>query len=626
MSFMPMILFYFTAMPSKFRFFLFYFLGWVIFFDLMRVVFVLYHFDKTKQIPFSETLLSFWYGLRMDISLAAYIILPVMLFALIGLVIPFFNKRSLYISYSVIILLFVTLISLSDLEIYNAWGFRIDTTPLRFLATPREALASVSHLPLIWILLGLIIFLALFIVLFRKWITAILYKEQLKHKIFTALVLLVLMGAMIIPIRGGLQLAPLNQSSVYFSIHNYANHAAINASWNFLHSLFSKGSSGKNPYQYMAEERGKNILDSLYKAGGESQQWINFSLPKKTNILVIIWESFTEKAIHITEKDVEVTPSFNRLKEEGIYFSNVYASGDRTNKGVPAILSGYPAMPNTTIIHSPAKSTKLTVLSQLFSKIGYSTPFFYGGEPEFANIKSYLLHGGFDPIVGRNDFSSKDMNSKWGAHDGVVAERVLKDLNAIRKPFFATWLTLSSHEPFETPVEVAIPGQDVTSQFLNSLHYTDQCIGRFIEQCKLQPWWNNTVVIITGDHGHRLPETADKADEFRIPMLWLGGALNTKGIVIDKVISQIDIAATLSTQAGLSSQGFTFSRNAADSLYKPWAFFTFNNGFGFVDSAGHTVFDNVGKRPIYQSSATGKNQTEAGKALQQFTYEDFIKK
>lgn len=237
-----MILFLFIDMPSKLRFFLLYFLGWVIFFDLMRLVFLLYHFDKTKQLSFSEILLSFWYGLRMDVSMAAYIILPVLLFALVGLLIPFFNKKSIYTLYSIIILFFITLISLSDLEIYNEWGFRIDATPLRFLANPREALASVSHLPLIWILLGLILFLALFVFIFRKWISAIFYKEQLKYKVVTAVVLLVLMASMIIPIRGGFQLAPLNQSSVYFSTHNYANHAAINASWNFLHSLFSKKS------------------------------------------------------------------------------------------------------------------------------------------------------------------------------------------------------------------------------------------------------------------------------------------------------------------------------------------------------------------------------------------------
>jgi phosphoglycerol transferase MdoB-like AlkP superfamily enzyme len=614
-------------MGSKFKFILLYFLTWVIFFDLLRVVFLIYHWGKTKQLSFSTVLGSCWYGLRMDCSMAAYILIPVCLLVLLALVIPFFRKTGIYKIYTYIILFLVLIVSICDLEIYNEWGFRIDTTPLVFLSTPKEAFASISHLPLIWILL---IFIGCFIgclLGFRYVLKRIFFQSQQKARIVTAFVVLVITLLLIIPIRGGLQLAPLNQSSVYFSTNNYANQAAINASWNLLHSLFSKGMSGKNPYQYATVERQKQVIDSLYKAGtGTTEQVISFPSGTPTNVIVIAWESFTEKATHISIGNEEVTPQFNRLKKEGIYFSNVYAVGDRTNKGIPAILSGYPSLPNTTIIHTPSKSGKLKVLSQLFKDRGYAAPFFYGGEPEFANIKSYLLHAGFDPIVSKSDFSSKDMNSKWGAHDGVVMNRVLDDLNKSKKPFFATWLTLSSHEPFETPVPVVFKGDDMESKFLNSLHYTDAVIGEFIDRCSKQPWWNNTIVIITGDHGHRLPDTGHPADNFRIPLLWLGGALIKKGDSISRVMSQIDIAATLTKQAGFSENYFPFSKNMLDPSAKPWAFFCFNNGFGFVDSSGRVVFDNVGKQVIQLEGEAGPNQVEAGKIMQQYTYEDFLHK
>lgn len=619
-------MFILLVMLQKFRFLLFYFLSWIIFFDLMRIAFLLYHFDKTKHLSFSTIISAFWYGLRMDMSMVSYIILPVCLFVLLALIIPFFRKKIIYNIYTGLILFLVLLISICDLEIYNEWGFRIDATPLRFLSTPREALASVSHLPLVFIL---VIFIGCFLLLFfifRHILKRIFFPQQVKYRIGTAFLLLIFMAALIIPIRGGLQLAPLNQSSVYFSANNYANHTAINASWNFLHSIFSKGSSGKNPYRYLPAQREKEVIDSLYAGASGTEQLIDFSSGTPTNIIVIVWESFTEKAIHVSIDNKEVTPQFIRLKQDGIYFSNVYASGDRTNKGLPAILSGYPAMPNTTIIHSPGKSEKLKVLPQLFKEKGYVTPFFYGGEPEFANMKSYLLHAGFDPIIGKKNFSSKDMNSKWGAHDGVVMNRVFDELNKSPKPFFAVWLTLSSHEPFETPVPAVFNGNDITTKFLNSLHYTDQCVADFIDKCSKQSWWNNTVMIITGDHGHRLPETDNKADEFRIPMLWTGGGIKQKGIVIDKIISQVDIAAMLSKQAGLDSDSFPFSRNLLDSAVKQWAFFSFNDGFGFVDSSGKLVFDNVGKRIIRQEGNTGPKEIEAGKAIQQFIYEDFIQK
>jgi phosphoglycerol transferase MdoB-like AlkP superfamily enzyme len=613
-------------MLSKFKFLLLYFLAWVLLFELLRILFLVYHFSDTSQLNFLNIAATCWYGLRMDLSMASYILLPVCLFVLLSLIIPFFRRPFLYKLYTYIILFMVLLIAIADLEVYKAWGFRIDATPLLFLSTPREALASVSHLPLVLIGLGFLAAFVLLLLLFRWILRKIFFQSQVRFRLITALLLLVFTASLIIPVRGGLQLAPLNQSSVYFSTNNYANHAAVNAPWNFLHSLFSKGISGKNPYQYASAERQKQVMDSLYSGGHTTEQLVNFPADTAVNIILIVWESFTEKAIHIAVDKTEVTPAFNRLKQEGIYFSNVYASGDRTNKGLPAILSGYPAMPNTTIIHSPAKSARLKVLSQVFKEKGYATPFFYGGEPEFANIKSYLLHGGFDPIVSKDDFAKKDMNSKWGAHDGVVMNRVFNELNNLSKPFFATWLTLSSHEPFEIPVQAVFKGQDIATQFLNSLHYTDQVLADFISKCRNQPWWNNTLMIITGDHGHRLPSTGQPADDFRIPMLWLGGALKRKGVAIDKVMSQLDLAATLTAQAGLKNDYFPFSKNILDSSTLQWAFFNFNNGFGFVNASGRLVFDNVGKLPIRLDGNAGPKETEAGKILQQVTYEDFLRK
>jgi len=426
--------------------------------------------------------------------------------------------------------------------------------------------------------------------------------------------------------RGGLQLAPLNQSSVYFSTNNYANHAAINASWNLLHSLMSSGSSGVNPYHYLPAGRVKAIVDSLYAGKDNAPHLIRYTEGNPVNVILVVWESFTHKALDRSEGEKPVMPRFNSLIQEGIYFSQVYASGDRTNKGLPALLSGYPSLPKTTVIHSPSKSQKLQVLSRLFAGKGYSTSFFYGGEPEFANIKSYLLFGGFDPIIGKGDFTQSDMNSKWGAHDGVVKDKVLAELNKQKKPFFATWLTLSSHEPFETPEKVVIEGKSNTSRFLNSLHYTDKVLGEFIDECKRQEWWKNTVIIVTGDHGHPLPETTSKADDFRIPMLWLGGALDSTGLVINTVLSQVDLASTLAFQVGLPGHQFPFSRNALVSGDRKWAFFTFNDGFGFIDSSGRLLYDNVGRRPIKKEGHTGYAQEESGKALMQWIYDDFLRK
>lgn len=613
-------------MLSKLKFLLFYYIGWLVFFECMRLVFVLYHVKKTAGIPFFSILGSFWHGLRMDLSVAAYIIAPVCLFVILSLFIHFFRRLLIYRVYTFIVLLLVSAICLADLEMYNAWGFRIDAGPLRFLETPREALASVAHLPLVWILLVFLLAYGLFYFCFRWLLRRIFFQQQNNRLWITGFVLLLVTGSLILPIRGGWQLAPLNQSAVYFSKHQFTNHAAVNASWNFLHSLFSKANVKRNPYLYLPAKESQRVVDSLYKAAGNTDEWVvaNDSMP--VNVIVVIWESFTGKAVGLRHEGVEVTPRFNQLIDEGIYFDNLYASGDRTNKGVPAVLSGYPAMPNTTIIHNPAKSAKLNTLTQEFAGKGYQSSFIYGGEPEFANIKSYLVHAGFSRILGREDFSEKDMNSKWGAHDGVVMQRVLQELNQQKQPFFTTWLTLSSHEPFETPDETVIVGKDNTARFLNSINYTDKVMGQFIDSCRQQSWWNNTVLVIIGDHGHPLPHAGFKAEDFRTPMLWLGGALRKPPFRYSQPASQLDLAATLLQQVTGGSNKFPFSKNLSDSSSHHWAFFNFNDGFGWIDRSGGIIFDNIGKRAIDSTGTVSRASLLAGQAFMQQIFTDFMLK
>jgi phosphoglycerol transferase MdoB-like AlkP superfamily enzyme len=266
------------------------------------------------------------------------------------------------------------------------------------------------------------------------------------------------------------------------------------------------------------------------------------------------------------------------------------------------------------------------VLPQLFKQQGFYTPFYYGGEPEFANIKSYLLHGGFDPIVGVSSFAKKDLNSKWGAHDGVVAQRLYGDLKKMPQPFFVGWLTLSSHEPYEIPVATAFKTPDYTTKFLAALHYTDEVLFQFIESCKQQPWWSNTLLVIIGDHGHPLPETGNRENNFKIPMLWLGGAVLHKGDSVTKIVSQVDVARTLAAQTVGAQDQFPFSKNIFDSTSKQWAFFDFNNGFGLMQPGKRFLFDNVSKSVLQQEGAVSNTDIQAGKALQQWFYQDYVTK
>lgn len=557
--------------------------------------------------------------------MAAYLTVLVCLFVIGSVLIPFFRKRIIYLIYTGIILFLLLLIVIADAEGFKAWGTRLDYTPIRFLSTPKEAMASIGHLPIAWIIIGFIIAYLLLFWLFRKLISrSIVFLSNSKLKLLQLLLILCFSIALIIPIRGGFHLTPINQSHVFFSNDQYANNAAINGAWNFTESLTRARYLSKNIYQYMNDAEADSIVNSLFEAKGTTERVINDSV--RPNVVFIIWESFTEKALNKNIDGKPVIKYLPELMKDGIYFSNCYSSGDRTDKGIGSILSSYPALPKESIINYTEKTSKLPGLGNVFFQQGYNTGFYYGGESEFMNIKSYLNAQQFQQLITKDNYNDDDMNSKWGAHDEVVMKRLLNDLSKVKEPFFTTWLTLSSHEPFETPVEKVFNGNDKETKFLNSLHYTDSIVYTFIKELKKLPFWKNTIVIIAADHGHYLPITGKRADDYRIPVLWLGGALKKQNVVISNTVDQLDLAGSLAHQLNFPDNPFRFSKNVFDSTSKHWAFFTYNDGIGFVTDSSRILFDNSGKKIVFVEGKTNSEHEKFAKALMQKLYADFLKR
>ncbi|MFT3902850.1 MAG: LTA synthase family protein [Niabella sp.] len=601
-----------------------YFLFWIIYFMTGRVIFLAYQKQQTALLEWGDIGGVFLHGLKMDFSAAGYICGFFFLVLSISGLLSRQVTRKILFYYTVVVLVFTSLLSIIDLEIFNAWGFRIDSTPLRYLANPGEAWASSKSSP---VLLLAVLFILLFCVSF--WVVKRFIFRQIDKwgeiRFFPFVVYGLLMsGLLIIPIRGGFGLAPMNQSAVYFSKNNFANISAINPVWNFIASVMRSKSGSKNPYIFLQEAQAKQIVKDLYESK-DTQRFVLDSASPRPNILIIVWESFTKKAEGLVYKGVPVTPRFEELKKEGIYFDSLYAVGDRTDKGLPGILSGYPTQPEESIIKHPEKTDSLFILSKDFKKQGYTTSFYYGGEANFANIKSYLFAGQFDTIVEMSAYPAKLATSKWGVHDEYTFNKFIEDFKTPRKqPFFSTFLTLSSHEPFETTTAVAIPGEDIQDKYLNSLHYTDEMLGRFIATAKQQPWWHNTLIVIIADHGHRLPDTGNKIDNFKIPMLWLGGVVKTP-MAHTHIGSQMDLPATLLGQLKMDYSTYIWSKNLF-SPYKNWAFFTFNNGFGYITPQAQILYDNTGKQLISSTLTNPTKELTEGKALEQLTYQDFLKR
>jgi phosphoglycerol transferase MdoB-like AlkP superfamily enzyme len=603
-----------------------YWLAVILFFEIARVFFLLGNWKETKALGMRTALLTLRHGLIMDLSMATYIILPMIVFCILSVFIRVFRRPVVYQVYTGLVLLMILFLLVTDVAMYQAWGFRLDATPLKYMKNPKEAWASVQHLPLFR---GAVVFLIVYLVLLwgnNRFIGK--GTRQVNHngaKGGPLLMLLLLAGISIIPLRGGIQLSPINQSTVYFSPDNYANQAALNAPWNLVYSLNHAVEDDTNPYKSVPFAEAKFIVDSLFTAGGIRENFIDLTRTPAPNVIIIIWEGFTYKVVDAKKDGQFITPRYNALKNEGVYFSNLYATGDRTDKGLAGVLSGYPSQPMGSIVKIPAKAARLPMLSKEFQKRHYHTSFYYGGETEFANMKAYLVQGGFQQFTSINDFSKADQNSKWGAHDEVVMKRMYNDLAVTKEPFFSTWLTLSSHEPFEVPVPTVIRGDDDESLYFNSLHYTDSIVNELVQKLKTSAVWNNTLIVIVPDHGTRMPATGFKGDDFKIGMLFLGGALSKTGLHSNKLGGQTDLAATLTGQLGYKNP-FPWSRDLADPAAKEWAFFSFNNGFGYVQPMGTVLYDNTGKRLMQQQGATTANDLRTGKAILQSVYQDYLDK
>jgi phosphoglycerol transferase MdoB-like AlkP superfamily enzyme len=602
----------------------FYSISWLLFFTFARLFFIVSQYHTAFQNAPGELFATFIHGIQLDISTTGYYLLIPVLAAIPGIWINNNWYRILIRWYSYILILFSSIIMISDANLYSYWGFRMDYTPMIYLKTPGEAMASVSTFKTVLFFLTIILISSLFIFLYNKFIDRFFSGfQRVKFRLLWSFVFVLLFGSLIIPIRGGFGIAPINAGTVYFSPKMFLNHTAINAVWNVGTSAFTQ-KPVKNPYTFGDFSEAQSIVDNLTIVKGIPEKVLNTTRP---NILFIILESFSGYLIGPLGGDSLVTPNFNRFVKEGILFSGFYASGTRTDKAIPAILDGYPALPALSIIKEPKKSQSLPNIIKILVSEGYYGSFWYGGEINFANFNSFVIGSGFHQIITKQNFSTEDYNSKWGVHDHLMFKALENSMLKVKEPFVDVVLTLSSHEPFDVPMEPIFKGNDMMTKYKNSVFYSDKALGSFLDWAKETSWWKNTLVILVADHCARI--TSDMPiftpEMFRIPMLWIGGALSKGGIRIEKTGSQVDIPPTLFGQLGLQ-QSFTFGKDLLSKESSSFAFYAFNEGFGFITDSSAVAYDHKLKKPVLKEGKSADTAEKMGKSYLQILFNDYLKR
>ena len=595
---------------------------------------------------FTELPAVIWHGLPLDLSMAGYLsVIPGFLSIAVvwlkrDLVKPIMNI------YFIIASLFITCSFLLNASLYPYWKYPLDSTPLfYFFTSPADAIASVS----IWqVILSIVILIVLTI---GVWFTLRMRGEKRqqysrysygyggfgsgkrnrfddfdRHRGRTSIILLLLTGLLFLPIRGGITVSTMNTGQAYYSQNAYLNHSAVNPLFSLLESITHQEDFASQ-YRFMKNKEADKIFATMTSTSDENTYpLLNEATFKKgtPDILIVIMESFASDIMPSMGSYKDVAVCLDSIAQQSILFTRFYANSFRTDRGMVSILSGYPAQPTTSIMRYPRKTSQLPSIARNLAKYkNYKTTYYYGGDADFCNMRSYLVSQGYQHIISDANFPIEDKLSKWGVPDHIVAARMMEDIKAQqneKRPMLRIFQTSSSHEPFE------VPYHRLKDKRLNAFAYTDSVMGAIVREYRKLPRWKNTLIVFVPDHVGGYKENLNDHDRsrYQIPLILAGGAIS-RPMKVGIIGSQHDIAATLLGQLGVEHREFTFSKNMMSDATPKFAFFAVNDAFGIVSEENSLIYDNRAKRTVYDKGEKGFN-LKRGQAYLQKLYDDLARK
>lgn len=595
---------------------------------------------------FTELPAVIWHGLPLDLSMAGYLsVIPGLLSIAVvwlkrDLVKPIMNI------YFIIASLFITCSFLLNTSLYPYWKYPLDSTPLfYFFTSPADAIASVS----IWqVILSIVILIVLTI---GVWFTLRMRGEKRqqysrygygygrlgsgkrnrfddfdRHRGRTSIILLLLTGLLFLPIRGGITVSTMNTGQAYYSQNAFLNHSAVNPLFSLMESITHQEDFASQ-YRFMKDKEADKIFATMTSTSDENTYpLLNEATFKKgtPDILIVIMESFASDIMPSMGSYKDVAVCLDSIAQQSILFTRFYANSFRTDRGLVSILSGYPAQPTTSIMRYPRKTSQLPSIARNLAKYkNYKTTYYYGGDADFCNMRSYLVSQGYQHIISDANFPIEDKLSKWGVPDHILAAKMIEDIKAQQNekhPMLRILQTSSSHEPFE------VPYHRLKDKRLNAFAYTDSVMGAIVREYRKLPRWKNTLIVFVPDHVGGYKEQLNDHDRsrYQIPLILAGGAIS-RPMKVGIIGSQHDIAATLLGQLGVEHWEFTFSKNMMSDATPKFAFFAVNDAFGIVSEENSLIYDNRAKRIVYDKGDKGFN-LKRGQAYLQKLYDDLAKK
>ena len=355
-----------------------------------------------------------------------------------------------------------------------------------------------------------------------------------------------------------------------FSARDAANDLAGNGLYEFFAANYRNELSYERHYATIPQEEAMARVRSALHAGGEGvERHVAPNAPeKRLNVVLVSVESLGAEFLGSYGSAKGLTPNLDRLSRESLWFSNVYATGNRTVRGLEALTLALPPTPGQSIVRRP-RNEALFSLGSVFEDKGYVVIFAYGGHGYFDNMNAFFDANDYRSVDRRAIPSERVQHETvWGVADEHLFDQVLEEIDREKarqpeRPFFVHVMTTSNHRPYTYPAgRIDIPsgsGRD------GAVKYSDYALGRFLEGARARAWFQDTLFVITADHGANARGTTRiPVDKYLIPV-FLYAPKQVAPRRIDRLMSQIDIAPTVLGLLRFDYYSKFFGRDVLDS-------------------------------------------------------------
>ena len=565
-------------------------------FQIQRLLFLLFNLDSFDGIGSLDIALAFVYGIRFDLS-AIVMINGLYLFALL---VPiklqerkWYQKSldGLFLATNIPAVIFNSI----DLEYFRFQGKRTTADLFDLFGLGDDIKNTLPQMAKdFWPVLLVSLIISVLIFLIQRKHLVVKSKLKSQYKTSNWLVASVALPLAFLGARGSMDLKPLRIANAASVGHPGAAPIILNTPFTIIKTI----GAPTMELRFEMDEKEAALQFKREKSNLANEQF------RPMNVVVVILESFSAEYSSLLSGKVGYTPFLDSLMLQGLYFSHAYANAKKSIDGIPAVTSSIPALMPVSYITSPYSANRITSIAGLLAEEGYSTAFFHGGNNGTMGFDNYSRISGHQKYFGRTEYGSKDYDGNWGVYDEPFYEFTVKECSKMKQPFAITFFSLSSHHPYSIPEKLKNRFPKGKLPIHESIGYADYSLRAFFEAASKQPWYNNTLFVLTADHTGPAehPEYSTRNGAFKIPMVFFKPDGSLKGNS-KRTVQQSDIMPSVLDYLGYKKNWMDFGTSVFDSTSIGIAVNSTGDLFQIVRNDTILQFDGMRSVALYSLSS-----------------------